>query len=80
MHWYNPTTRVAETVPAPCTDEEAAYMLSGGTDSWAFLAEYGRLRNDGMGVEQALIFVGHHFRMWHLRHQPVRTSAHRSEG
>jgi hypothetical protein len=25
-----------------------------------------------MGVEQAMIFVGHHWRMWHLRYQPVR--------
>jgi hypothetical protein len=24
-----------------------------------------------MGVEQATIFVGHRFRMWHLRYQPV---------
>jgi hypothetical protein len=24
-----------------------------------------------MGVEQALIFVGHRFRMWHLRFQRV---------
>ena len=71
MHWYNPATRVAESVPAPYDDEEANYMLSGGTDSWAFLAEYGRLREEGMGIEQAMIFVGHRFRMWHLRHLPL---------
>ena len=23
MHWYNPKSRVAESVPAPYTDEEA---------------------------------------------------------
>jgi hypothetical protein len=46
-------------------------MLEGGTDSWAFVAEYERLREEGMGVEQAMIFVGHRFRMWHLRHLPV---------
>ena len=72
MHWYNPATKVAETVAAPYNDEEANYMLSGGTDSWAFVAEYGRLRDDGMGIEQAMIFVGHRFRMWHMRYQPLR--------
>ena len=71
MHWYNPKKRVAETVGAPYSDEEANYMLSGGTDSWAFVAEYERLRSDGMGIEQAMIFVGHLFRMWHLRYQPL---------
>lgn len=71
MHWYNPVTRVSETVTAPYTDEEATYMLSGGTDSWAFVAEYERLRDDGMSIEQAMIFVGHRFRMWHLRYLPV---------
>ncbi len=71
MHWYNPKTRVAETVPGPYTDEEAEYMLGGTIDSWAFVAEYGRLRGDGMGIEQAMIFVGHRFRMWHLRYLPV---------
>ena len=71
MHWYNPRTRVAESVPAPQNDEEANYMLGGGTDSWAFVAEYGRLRGDGMGVEQATIFVGHRFRMRRLRYLPV---------
>ena len=71
MHWYNPATRVVETVTAPYTDEEATYMLSGATDSWAFVAEYERLRDDGMGIEQAMIFVGHCFRMWHLRYLPV---------
>jgi hypothetical protein len=71
LHWYNPKTRGAETVGAPYTDEEATYMLGGGTDSWAFVAEYGRLRKEGMGVEQAMIFVGHRFRMWHLRYEPL---------
>jgi hypothetical protein len=75
MHWYNPKRRVAESVLAPYTDEEAEHMLWGATDSWAFLREYERLRDDGMGIEQAMIFVGHRFRMWHLRyhlrHQPL---------
>jgi hypothetical protein len=71
LHWYNPETRVAETVSAPCTDEEASQMLSGGPDSGAFVAEYGRLRGDGMPAEQAMIFVGHRFRMRHLGHLPL---------
>ena len=71
MHWYNPTTRVAESVLAPYTDEDATYMLSGATDSWAFLREYERLRDEGMGIEQAMVFVGHTFGKWHPRHQPV---------
>jgi hypothetical protein len=71
MHWYNPTTRVAEIVLAPYTDEEAEDMLRGATDSWAFLSEYERLRGEGMGVEQALLFVGHLFGSWHPGHQPV---------
>ena len=72
MHWYNPKTRVAESGGAPYTDEGAHHMLSGATDSWAFLAEYGRPRGEGRGIEQAMIFVGHRFRMWHLRYQPLR--------
>jgi hypothetical protein len=72
MRWYNPTRRVAESVLAPYTDEEAEDMLRGATDSWAFLMEYERLREEGMGVEQALLFVGHLFSSWHpRRHQPV---------
>ncbi len=72
MYWYNPKTRVSEIVDAPRTDEEAEEMLTGHINSWAFLTEYDKLRADGMPIEQALIFVGHHFRMWHLRFQPTR--------
>lgn len=72
MRWYNPKTRVSETVVAPQTDEDAEHMLGGHVNSWAFLAEYGRLRADGMPVDRAMIFVGHHFRMWHLQFQPAR--------
>jgi hypothetical protein len=71
MHWYNPKTRVAETVVAPYTDEEAQHMLWGATDSWAFLREYERLRDEGMGIEEAMIFLGQRFSMWHPRHRPV---------
>jgi hypothetical protein len=71
MRWYNPTTRVAEIVLVPYTDEEATHMLSGATDSWAFLSEYERLREEGMGVEQAIIFVGDLFSTRHPRCKPV---------
>jgi hypothetical protein len=71
MRWYNPKRRVAETVVAPYTDVEAEHMLRGATDSWAFLSEYERLRGEGMGVEQAVVFVGHLFSSWHPRHQPL---------
>ena len=47
-------------------------MLRGDINSGAFMAEYERLRDEeGMGVEQAMIFVGHEFRLRHLRYQPV---------
>jgi len=71
VHWYNPNSRVAETVTSPYTDQEAEYMLLGTPDSWAYVAEYGRLRDEGMSIEQAMIFVGHRFRMWHLRYEKV---------
>jgi hypothetical protein len=71
MRWYNPKTRSPENAPAPFTDEEALEMLHGDPNSAALVEEYERLRDQGMGVEQAVIFVGHRFRMWHLRFQPV---------
>ncbi len=71
MHWYNPKTRTVEDTPVPSTDEEALEMLRGDLNSGAFIAEYERLQGEGMGVEQAMIFVGHEFRMRHLRYQPV---------
>lgn len=71
LHWYNPKTRSVENIPAPTTDEEALEILSGDPNSWKFVEQYIMLREEGMGVEQALIFVGHHWRMFHLRFQPV---------
>jgi hypothetical protein len=71
MHWYNPKTMSVEDTPAPSTDEEALEILRGDLNSGAFIAEYDRLREEGMGVEQAMIFVGHEFRLRHLRYQPV---------
>jgi hypothetical protein len=71
MHWYNPMTRTVEDVAAPSTDEEAMEMFSVASDSRALAEKYIELRREGMGVEQVMIFVGRHWRMWHLRHQPV---------
>ncbi len=71
MHWYNPKTMSVEDVPAPSSDEEAIQMLRDDLNSGVFITEYEKLRTSGMGVEQALIFVGHEFRMRHLRYQPV---------
>jgi hypothetical protein len=72
MHWYNPKTRSVEDITAPSTDAEALEMLRGDINSGAFMTEYERLRDEeGMGVEQAMIFVGHEFRLRHLRYQPV---------
>jgi len=71
MHWYNPKTMSVEDSPAPSTDVEALEMLRGDINSGAFMAEYDRLREEGMGVEQAMIFVGYEFRLRHLRYQPV---------
>ncbi len=71
MHWYNPKTRSVEDVSAPSTDEEALVMLSDDLDSGALVEHYVMLREEGMGVEQAMIIVGHNCMMWHLRYQPV---------
>jgi hypothetical protein len=68
MHWYNPKVGKVEDVRAPSTDEEALEMLSGHPDSDGFVERYVVLREEGMSVEQALVFVGHRFRMFHLRH------------
>jgi hypothetical protein len=72
MYWYNPKTRSAERVPTPATDAEAIGMLAGHPDSAAFVEEYERRRwEQGMEIEQAMIFVGHHFRLEHLLYEPV---------
>ncbi len=71
MHWYNPKNMSVEDVPAPSTDEEALELLRGDINFGAYITEYERLRAEGMGVEQALIFVGHEFRLRHLRYQPI---------
>ena len=68
MHWYNPGAGKVEEVGAPSTDEEALEMLSGHPDSGRLVERYVVLREEGLGVEQALVFVGHSLRMFDLRH------------
>lgn len=72
MRWYNPKTRSVEDTSAPATDQEATERLRGNLSSEAFLTVYDRLRAEGMAIEQALIFVGHHFWLRHLEYRPSR--------
>jgi len=62
VRWYNPKPGLQR----PCRaytdrDSTCSVVQARGT----FRAEYGRLRDDGMHTEQAMIFVRH--RMWHLK-------------
>jgi hypothetical protein len=68
MHWYDPKAEKVEEVSAPSTDEEALRMLSDHPDSGRFVERYVVLREEGLGVEQALVFVGHSLRMFRPRH------------
>jgi hypothetical protein len=72
MYWYNPKTRCTETVPAPTTDQGALALLEDNINTMAFAAEYERLRQTGMGIEQALIFTGHEFRLKQLEFRAAR--------
>jgi hypothetical protein len=63
MYWYNPTTRTSERVEAPVTDEQAIQMLAGVQDSAEFIKEYCELRRSGTPMGQALVLVGHEFRL-----------------
>jgi hypothetical protein len=72
MYWYNPMTRSTETRPAPHTDAEARNLLGGNLNTESFVTEYEGLRNSGMGVEQALIFTGHEFRLRQLAFRAAR--------
>lgn len=63
MYWYNPTTRTSGKVAAPSSDEEAIGMLAGTPESAKFVKEYCELRSSGTPIEQALVLVGHEFRL-----------------
>ena len=72
MYWYNPKTRRTETIRAPETDQEALALLEDDLNTMAFADEYERLRETGMGIEQALIFTGHEFRLKQLEFRAAR--------
>jgi hypothetical protein len=63
MYWYNPKARTSERVKAPSKDEQAIQMLAGTQDSAEFIKEYYKLRRSGTPIEQALVLVGHEFRL-----------------
>ncbi len=63
MYWYNPTNRASGRVEAPSTDEQAIQMLAGTKDSAEFIKNYCELRRSGTPIEQALVLVGHEFRL-----------------
>jgi hypothetical protein len=59
----------SERVEVPSDDTQAIEMLAGTPDSVEFVKEYCELRRSGMPIEQALVLVGHEFR---LRQQEYR--------
>jgi hypothetical protein len=69
MYWYNPTIGASERVLVPSTDEQAIQMLAGTEDSADFIGKDRELRRSGSPIEQALVLVGHEFR---LREQEYR--------
>ena len=71
MYWYNPTIHSSERVIAPFDDSQAIQMLSGTADSAEFVEEYSQLRRSGTAMEQALILVGHEFRLRQPEYQLV---------
>jgi len=71
VYWYNPTTRTSERVQAPSTDEQAVRMLAGIPDSADFVGEYLELRRSGSPIEQALVLVGHEFRLREPEHRLI---------
>jgi hypothetical protein len=71
MYWYNPTSHSSEKVPAPSGDSQAIQMLAGTQDSAEFVKEYCKLRRSGTPIEQALVLVGHEFRLRQPEYQLV---------
>jgi hypothetical protein len=71
MYWYNPKTRTSERVVAPSTDEQAIHMLAGTQDSAQVTKHYCELRRSGAPIEQALVLVGHEFRLRQAEYQLV---------
>ena len=68
MHRHNPKEGKVEDVKGPSTDEEALEMLSGHPDSEGFVERYVVLREEGLGVGQAFLFVARRLRVFRPRH------------
>jgi hypothetical protein len=71
MYWYNPTTRSSEKVASPSNDSQAIQILADTQDSAEFIEEYCQLRRSGTPIEQALVLVGHEFRLRQPEYQLV---------
>ena len=69
MYWYNPTTLTSERVEAPSTDEQAIKMFADTKDSAGLIKHYLELRRSGRPIEQALVLVGHEFRLRQIDYQ-----------
>ena len=69
MYWYNPKTHTSERVEAPYTDEQAIQMLAGTQDCAQFIKHYCQLRRSQTPIEQALVLVGHEFRLRQAEYQ-----------
>jgi hypothetical protein len=66
MHWYNPTKRVEEDIPAPTSEAEAIGLLSWHPNSNEFIEEYRRQRVS-RDIVEALISTGEFFYQEHRR-------------
>jgi hypothetical protein len=69
MYWYNPITRTSERLEAPSTDKQAIQMLANTQDSGEFIKHHCKLRHSGTPMEQALVLVGHEFRLRQMDYQ-----------
>ena len=70
MHWYNPTTREEEEVPAPMSGAQAIEMLSGHPDSDRFIEEYRRQSATHHNHVEELTLTGDTFYLEYRRGQP----------
>ena len=71
MYWFNPTTRTSGRVAAPSNDMQAIQMLAGTQDCAELVKEYCQLRRSGTPIDQALVLVGHEFRLRQPEYQLV---------
>jgi hypothetical protein len=66
MHWYNPTKRVEEDIPAPMSEAQAIGLLSWHPKSDEFIEEY-RMQRMSSDAVKALILTGETFYKEHRR-------------